>query len=680
MAKMGLKLKGIFSSKTPDKTAGEPNENDKKLTRYWFNCINRAKRKQPAKIWDAALNRLKAVPDKDGKDSRPFVNDFRKLHESLMAFLDQQAPSFKVAPAEPFIGDEQAQKAAECDWAYLKKVWSEQSIQKAQSRKLNSAIAINVGYTLIQLDVKKWMPYVKYLPAGQVLIDSDCAGILEDSNWCGYWEDVSLEEFRSWHSDMPTEAIELIAKKAGSVLNDEEREKEKDEDHPLYATIRVYHIYARNSAALRNKPQEEEGKDKVLEKSLAEELQLGTPRRYLQFVEGWESPVVNEEKWPIDLDHDEFPISQLQFNQVCAHKCELYGFTDYQQMERLDELSDDIMNDLGIASFWAAVNKFASGSNLQVDPVELNDFLNNPKTSFLQNLLDAEGNPKIKAIDRGQINPAQVQVYELIHSQAKEASSLSELMENAEMQQAKDVTALAARIIEANMHQRVNRRLGGPWGYEQSIAEDAIKVLETAHQFIPRLSLVEIEGFEEGPEQPSKQYREVPWSEAIQLISNGGKLIKLGVDAVVGEELARFWPYKSPPQYWKLSTKVVVEPGTTRSITKEQQTAIMKQVYLEVFAPFYQAIGRLDLMKEFIEMIGRLAGVPDIEEKLPSIEELKQFTQMVNQMRAQAGGQGGQAGGQVGGQMENPIEGQTGSAPGGSFQQMPEEQMPGGLG
>jgi len=639
----------------------EPDDNQQRLYRYWMNSIKRAKKAQLTDDWKVAENRYAAQPQNDSEDGRPYVNDYRKLHEAEMSFLDQQEPAFRIMPSEAFASDEFAVKKAECDSAYIKKVWREQKCQKAQSRKLNNALLINNGDTLVEFDLKKWMPSVRFLPARDVLIDPDCGGIVENAQWMGYFEDVPLEEFKSWHPDMSKEVFEIITKKSGSYLNDEERQFLNDGDEIMFKSVKVYHIFARNTAAIRE--QTDTGELKPPDKPLAEELQLETPRRYMQYVEGYSSPIVDRDTWPFDLDHEEFPLTHLQFNQCHGAEGNLYGFPDYKQMERLDQLSDDMLRDLGIASFWAAVAKFVGASNQKIDPVELDDFLNNPRTSFLADMLDTTtGLPKMKVLERGRIDPAQIQMYNLVHDQSKEASALSELLEFADAQAYKDVTAIAVRQIEANLHQRINRRLVK---YEQSICEDATKMLEVAHQRVPPLSRVAIMQDLPAADElghlildelgnPVTKETEVvvkrPWDETLRLLAQGGTLIELGVDAIVGPELAQYWSYKQPAEQWRLNVKVTVEPGSTRSITNDQQAATLKQLYNECFSPFYEAIMRPDLAREFLEMIGKKASVPNIDNLLPTLDELKAFIQQ-QQIIAQQEAMNEQAGqGEQGGQ------------------------------
>lgn len=617
---------------------------DKKIYLYWMGRIGRAKKAQPKDKWEAVQNRYAVKTRQDNE--RPFVNDCRKQHEAIMSFLDQQDASFKITPSEAFVNDIDAGKRAECDAAYLKRVWNEQKCQKVESRKLNDAVLRNNGFTLVQFDLKKWMPTLRYLPPTRVLIDSHCGGIEEEANWEGYWEDITFEQFRAWHPELSDTEFIAIAKKAGSVLEEKERDGLDEDDLNLYRTVRVYHIFARNSAAIREPEKTEE--EIVPDKKLAEELQLETPRRYMQLVAGHHKLLVDEEAWPFDLDHDEYPLSHLQFNQVSES---LYGFTDYQQMERMDELGDDIMRDLGLASFWAAVTKFLGSKTMPVDKNELNEFLNSAKTAYLPNMLDQDGKPKMLPVERGKINPGQMQLYELVEKATKEASTLSEVLSNADAQTFKDVTALAARISDENMHQRVNRRLGGPWGYEQSIAEDAIKMLEVAHQMVPKLSAVSVmeqvpvNGLANEDGLPVTEEQEVvkdlSWNEALAAIKNGGTLIKLGVDAIVGAELAEYWPYKMPSEQWRLNIKVVVEPGTTRSVTRQQQAAVMKQLYLEMFFPFYMELAKLEptagfkYARDFLEFVGRLAQIPNIESKLPDMEEIQQIVEQFKQQQQQ---------------------------------------------
>lgn len=648
--------------KPKSKIGLEPTDDQKRQYRYWVGWIRRARAQQPSKKWDRAEARYRGG-EKD--EDRPFVNDLRKQHEASMSFLDQQDASFKCTPAEGWMNDPQALKESECDAAFLKRVWVEQKMQKACSRMLNDANTINSGTTLVEFDIKKWLPNLRYMPQRDVLRDPDCGGLLEMEDAEGYEEEVSVETFKAWHPDIDEKVFEAIVKKAGSILKEEERDEVDEADVPMYRTIKVVHIFARNSAAIRKEQSEKADEPQQISESLARQLQLDVPKRYIQFVDGWPALIVDEPIWPLDLDNDEFPLTHLQFNQL---NNDHYGFTDYQQMERLDLLGDDIMADLGVASFWAAVTKFLGSDTQIIPPEQRAAFLNSRKAEILDKMLTADGKPKLVPMERGRIDNAQMELLRMVQEQVKEASTLAETLANADAQTFKDVTALGARIADANMHQRVNRRLGGPWGYEQSIAEAAIKILEVAHQYIPKYSevaVMEAQPVMDEMDMPlldetgqpmmgeeTEVVKTMPWQEARQAIAAGGTLIKLGVDALVGPELAEFWPYGVSPREWKLNVKVIVEPGTTRAVTRQQQAASMKQLYVEIFAPFYQIVMQynpvmgLKFMRDFLEFIGRLAQVPNIEQKLPDISMIQQMVmtymrQMMAQQQMGAGQQGG---------------------------------------
>ena len=237
-----------------------------------------------------------------------------------------------------------------------------------------------------------------------------------------------------------------------------------------------------------------------------------------------------------------------------------------------------------------------------------------------------------------------VQALTLTWEMLSKASGLNEMLDT-DTAKLKDVTALAYRINDANSHQRINRRLSGPEGYEMSVSEDAIKLLEIAHQFVPRYSILEIEApvmeldmvgvpYETGDTE--KKLVSLPWQQVQQMLMNKtSKLVQLGVDAVVGPDLAQYWrpADEFPVQVFKISTNVKVVPGSTRSVTKEQEAAILKQFYLEVFSPLYIAMGRYDLAIRFTKLMGPKAGIDNIDDYLPTEEEAKQFQQQQQQLQ-----------------------------------------------
>jgi len=123
--------------------------------------------------------------------------------------------------------------------------------------------------------------------------------------------------------------------------------------------------------------------------------------------------------------------------------------------------------------------------------------------------------------------------------------------------------------------------------------------------------------------------RSAPWNEATQLMVKGAKLLKLGVDAIVGQDLAQYWQTieEMPPEYFRLSTHLAIIPGSTRTITKQEEAAVMKQLLLEVLRPLYEALGRVDLDVKFSEYIARLSGVDNVSDFMPGDTEVQQTMQ-----------------------------------------------------
>ena len=615
-------------------------DRDRRTYNYWLAWLKKAQKQMPINNWKDAEKALRGG-DKDAE--LLYDNGYRNQYEALKSFLDQNDPSFRVTPSKPFINDPVAVEFAKCDAAYLEYVWTEQECQIAESQKLDSTLQRNIGYTLVGFDKKKWMPTIEYLPAAQVAIDPNCDGRLKKVQAMAYWEEISLEALKSKFPDLTKDEIEEIQKGGGSILDEEEQQKlDDDVEGQLYSTIILYHIFARNDAAIRKTESEEE--NDLPQQSLLDELNLTTPRRYLQIVKGYHRPLVDDEGWPYDLDDDEFPITPLRFNTPTGS---MYGFTDYKQMARIDKMCNNICRDMEKAAYRAGTKKYVGGpSAADVKQEDIAAFLIDPQVCYLPNMLDSEGNPKIQEVKTGEFDGDLVKAYEIAKETRKEASMLGELL-SGDIGEYKDVTAFGVRAHEANLHQKINRRLGGPEGYEKSIAEDAIKILEIAHQRVPKLSLLEIEA----PRFAANELGEliqtnetelklvsVPWEQAqLMLAQPGAKLIKLGIDAIVGQELAQYWrtTEEYPVRLFKLTTKISVLPGSTRSITKEHKAAILKQYLLEVFTPLYEALGRWDLYALFALRIGQLADIKQIDDLLPDSAEIRQFMMQRQQMQAQ---------------------------------------------
>jgi len=590
--------------------------NDKDLYQYCMNWIKRSKKKQPIESWKRAEKALLIDEEKTGEKS-PYLSGNRLLYESLKSYLDQQDPTFDVVPTSAYFGDEFTLKATECDKKYLDYIWVEQCMQKTQSQKLDSALIRNYGCSLLGFDTKKWMPKLSFIKAVKVYPDPDCDGIKEKAKAIAYEEDISVEEFISKY-EISDEDIKSVLSKAGNVLtSDEQTALPENVDGKMFKTIKIYHIFAKGDAAVRKTGDENEvPKDKDVKSLVLEES-----KRYLQFAEGYEKSLFDGE-WPYDIDNNEFPINELMFNTVAG---DYYSYTDNDHMSRIDAFCDNLMSDIEWNAQLTGRKKFGSSPlGADLSKTDVDDFLNNPKTTYLQNLLDANGNSKIVQVDVGKFEYPLMQAYDMARKARNEASALGELLSNT-AESFKDVTAIAVRVQDANAHQRVNRRLSGIFGYEESIREDAVKILEIAHQYVPKYSVVEVSTSNTneltGEVSVGSELRSLPWQEAILDIRQGGKLIQLGVDAIVGSQLAEFWREGQPQIEFKLSTNVRVKKGSTRDVTQENKAATMKVYYTEVLMPLYEATNRLDLAAEFAKRMGQMAGIEHIDELVPSQED-----------------------------------------------------------
>lgn len=602
----------------PDKEPEiQKTETDRRIYDYWLGAFKRAGKDMPVKHWDNAGDRYSAKTSGDEME-KPVVNDLRNHIEISRAYLDQRDPSFKVNVTEAYASDEEARQAAEAEAKYIEYVWREQECQTEESQKLDSALLYNVGYTMPIFDLKKWMPALRYLPTKDVRIDPDAGGIMARVSWMAYKEDISIETLLAEIHDLTKDEIHSIKRANTSVLTEEEQEKVDEGDKELYLSVTRWHVFARNDAAVRDftKDTQEIEPEAV---PLVDELKLKTERRYLQFVEGIARPLKDNDRWPFDLDHNEFPITRYSLNQMPES---LYAFTDYQQMERMDEMSDKMMTYIQKNAFYTAITKYLGGPDSgAITKTDIEDFLNNPERALLMSMLDEAGKPLLVEVKVESANEALAKFYELFSDESKNASGDTELAIES-VADYKEVTAIGVRADLERRQQRSSLRLSGPRGYEKSIQEDAVKMLEIAHQFVPRQSTVDM---------GEAGLLVLPWDEAQVAMLEGGHLLKLGVDAIVGEELAQFWLTTDdvPMEAIRLSTKISIEPGSTRNLTQEQQAASLMELYTNVLFPtIYEPMQRYDLASKYIRHAAELMpGLDRIEDFLPTDDDVAQFKQ-----------------------------------------------------
>ncbi len=616
---------------------------DTRIYTYWMGAFKRAGKDMPVDHWEAANNRYSAKGEKGGEEytDKPVVNDLRNHVEISRAYLDQRDPSFKVAVSDAYAGDDDAEGAAEAERKYIEYVWREQECQVAESQKLDSALLFNVGYTMPVFDLKKWMPDVRYLPTKDVRIDPDAGGLMTRASWMAYREDISIETLMADVPDITEDEIATIRKTNSSVLSEDEQKDVDDGDKELYLSVTRWHVFARNDAAVRDFTKEDP-QEEIESVSLVDELKLKTERRYLQFVDGIPRPLKDKKKWPFELDHKEFPITRFSLNQVPES---LYGFTDYQQMQRMDTMADTMMAYIQKNAFHAAITKYLASKEADFTQADVDNFINNTERAVLLNMIDEAGKPLLTEVRVESANEALVKFYELFSDESKNASGDTELAIES-VADYKEVTAIGVRADLERRQQRSSLRLSGPRGYEKSIQEDAVKMLEIAHQFVPKMSVIEMRGVEPeetepvtmdeafSPEKPefdptASRLVELPWPQAQLAMKAGGHLLKLGIDAIVGEELAQFWltTDEMTMEAIRLSTRISIEPGSTRNLTQEQQAASMMELYTNVLFPtIYEPMGRFDLASKFLEKAGELMpGLDNIEDFLPTADDVKQF-------------------------------------------------------
>jgi len=193
------------------------------------------------------------------------------------------------------------------------------------------------------------------------------------------------------------------------------------------------------------------------------------------------------------------------------------------------------------------------------------------------------------------------------------------------------VTATAARIAEDAEAARMNARLHR---FEKLIASSSAQVLAMAHRMLTRYSTVErkivtlipdpMTG--EVSDQESYQLDDnagqgFPWDQTRQLVADGAEIIHLGVDAMIGAELASGWIDQEPLEIIRRSVMVTVEHGSTQRRVRMERLDQFQQLYKEMIAPLAMAVGDYGSMLAAASKALSMADLSEFESVLPKLPE-----------------------------------------------------------
>jgi len=667
-----LGIGGILGAAEDNETLRE----QQGLIRFWLKLVNQHQR-LPVAAWQEAQDQYDASGDFEKKSNWPRLPVWKDSRDTEMAYIDQIPPDIGVSPHPARQDDEEARAAAACDEALLAYIQKEQCFAKQFSMALLSAEIKNNGYVVHIWDSRKWLPDIRYVDNTQVAWDPDCGPQTKHAGWCAWVEWVSPYEVSKWRAtkDVALKELQRVAQEAPAPKAGDERDRTPEEQR-TFKKCKLWHIFARGQAALyETEPSGEGTEPPTPRRASADE---GEPKRYLEIVEGpGTGPGIlirDDNEWPFVLDYDEWPITMLTFNQSLQN---IYGTGDYRYQYRMGELLRGVVADWDRRLALKAYLKFLGRRGVKIDPVKINAFFNSPNVELLEEMLDEEGRPLIAAFDLGDVSADLVQAIGVAKQMYEETTTQADLKRLPDPGAFK--TAFQAQQAGEAAHAKPNRRLRT---YETFLVKAMNKTLQIAHQKLEPLTQIKrpIYAEEVLRDEAGEPVLDDLGQMVIQptLDADGNrvimdyeppvsvsyerariereadpeiKILRFGVDAIVGAEKAATWQQMSPEEI-RASVFVYLEHGGTQRQAKMQKASALEQLMTSLM-PFYLQIGRPDLVANLVKRIMELLQIQNIDELVPEGTELEQ--------QQNAPGPGGP----VGNEPQGPGDVQGAQGPGG---------------
>jgi hypothetical protein len=132
--------------------------------------------------------------------------------------------------------------------------------------------------------------------------------------------------------------------------------------------------------------------------------------------------------------------------------------------------------------------------------------------------------------------------------------------------------------------------------------------------------------------EPAHVAHDVPWPETEKIVRQGGRILRLGVDAMVGPRLAAAWEEDLPLDVLRRSTRVSVERGSTQRVARLQKVQVFRELWKEMVEPALEALAgavpefRLRAVAKAVEAARKtfeMMDLDDFEGLLPTMDEVE---------------------------------------------------------
>ena len=640
---------GVESKKeTPLRRFRIGSERSHKVQRFFENIVIGAGELHPTDDWDRARNAY------SGDDIKVMTNLWRSKVDTQASFLDSDPPKVRFHPPEFRSDDEVMKLRARLESGVYDYISREQGFLDSLHDMRHSADLTNVGFACLRPDYKKMLPELVFLDNEQVSVDAECGGKLANAGWVAYHEMTPPERLAELIDDIPLdvfrEAATFKATKNDATGGSREKAQLVLDTETTMNRCKVWRIFARNEYALYDTDPAESSSDepdrqpqfKRFDSLRSDE----EPRRYLLLVEGMKDPVVDIDGWPAEylLDSGEWPIFLLAYNEKPGT---IYGFTDYIHekpvLQAIEKATRNLVEKMSIQGLKLG------GRTGGPEEKAVASWIEKTGVQYLPDALDAQGQPAVSVVDMGGLTQQDVTFFDKlidIYDQVAMQPRAARGAETAEK------TATATQIENERQAARNNDRLRK---FEVIIGDIARVTMQMAHVMCKKMTVVrsslgavlDVAGGSALdatgmplPDLDVVSEYEMTWDMAEQVLASPDtELVQLGVDAMVGVELAEGWNDWPDVVNSGMASLVLrgiwvnVERGSTQAHVRLQKAASFREVFATMIAPLAQTIGAPDAM---VEAIDKVLGMMDLNEFTGIVNALKQSVAMAAQAQAEA--------------------------------------------
>lgn len=580
-----------------------------------------------------------------GKPGEEFrINLWQTGVDTRISFLDEEPAKVTVVSKEGFANDKAAIGRAKCDTAVLKYLSDEQNDYQVVQEMLHSASITNMGCVVGCVDRRRMLPTIKYVENEQVVVDPDSGGNLRNASWLGYWEFVAPDmllkdkDYQHLDPDKLKKAARLPPDDTTGNLADAEKNRRTDAREvvgPKMKKCKLYRLWLRNEIALYDDdPDAEKAENGPHVERFRDKHGMDEPRRYIEVIEGYtESVVKDEAAWPdaFALDWDEWPLVLLRFRKI--HQ-KIGAFPELRNERKVLTYLEKAMMDANNVMALHTNQKLGTRQGCTKTAAELKMAIESQGVSIIEGILDAQGQPMIAPLNFGDLDDEHLQWIALCREIHETISGIPKLKRGEEDTNDK-MTATEAQIVSdaAEVRMAVRRR-----EFENAQCLIRSMQLQMAHVLLKRNSSVQLPEpipmldeignpviGPDGQPQMNDVADGLPWPQAEELVRAGGTLVTLGVDAMVGPELAEFWEDEVPLDVIRRSTRVSVERGSTQRRTRLLQEKAFRETYVQLIQPLLVLMGDIPKQIEAAKKSLELQGLQEFERVLPELPPTPQM-------------------------------------------------------